>query len=210
MRIIAGARKGRMLVAPSGTTTRPTADRVRQAMFDIIRHAPWGGPDFLNDAVVLDAFAGTGALGLEALSRGAVHATFFENDRAALSALRANIAGCKCADRTKVVPRDVTKPVRAPAPCSLLFLDPPYRLDLPSRTLAALHAQGWIAPGAIAIIETGAQEPLPLRQKGPDGTEIIPEDAPEPDENAPPPPVYAGTLLAERRHGAARLSIWRL
>ncbi|WP_281702138.1 16S rRNA (guanine(966)-N(2))-methyltransferase RsmD [Acetobacter malorum] len=211
MRIIAGARKGRMLAAPSGTTTRPTADRVRQALFDILLHAPWGGPDLLTNARVLDVFAGTGALGLEALSRGAEHATFFENDRAALSALRTNIAGCKWEDRSKVIPRDVTKPTRAPAPCSVLFLDPPYRQDLPARTLAALQAQGWIAPGAIAVIETAAQEPLPLLQKNADGTTIMPADAPiSDDEEAPPLPAYAGTLLAERRHGAARLTVWQL
>lgn len=211
MRIIAGARKGRMLAAPPGTTTRPTADRVRQALFDMLLHAPWGGPDLLTNARVMDAFAGTGALGLEALSRGAEHATFFENDRAALSALRTNIAGCKWEDRSKVIPRDVTKPTRAPAPCSLLFLDPPYRQDLPARTLAALHTQGWIAPGAIAVIETAAQEPLPLLQKNADGTTRLPENAPvSEDEEAPSPPVYAGTLLAERRHGAARLTVWQL
>ncbi|MFT8309518.1 16S rRNA (guanine(966)-N(2))-methyltransferase RsmD [Acetobacter malorum] len=211
MRIIAGARKGRMLAAPSGTTTRPTADRVRQALFDILLHAPWGGPDLLTNARVLDVFAGTGALGLEALSRGAEHATFFENDRPALSALRTNIAGCKWEDRSKVIPRDVTKPTRAPAPCSLLFLDPPYRQDLPARTLAALHAQGWIASGAIAVIETAAQEPLPLLQKNADGTTLLPAEAPiSDDEEAPPLPAYAGTLLAERRHGAARLTVWQL
>ncbi|MCX2560481.1 16S rRNA (guanine(966)-N(2))-methyltransferase RsmD [Acetobacter farinalis] len=210
MRIIAGARKGRMLAAPTGTTTRPTADRVRQAMFDILLHAPWGGPDLLTNARVLDAFAGTGALALEALSRGAEHATFFETDRAALAALRTNIAGCNWGDRCKVIPRDVTKPIHAHAPCSLLFLDPPYRQDLPARTLAALNAQGWIAPGAIAVIETAAQEPLPLRQKAPDGTELPPDIAPESDEDTPPPPAYAGLLLAERRHGAARLSVWKL
>ncbi|MFT8473459.1 16S rRNA (guanine(966)-N(2))-methyltransferase RsmD [Acetobacter persici] len=215
MRIIAGARKGRMLAAPSGTTTRPTADRVRQAVFDILLHAPWGGPDLLNGARVLDAFAGTGALGLEALSRGADYATFFEKDRPALAALRANIAGCRWEDRSKVIPRDVTKPTHAPAPCSLLFLDPPYRQDLPARTLAALDAQGWIAPGAIAVIETAAQEPLPLRLENAEEADLPPPPAPAgggegEGEEVPPPPVYAGTLLAERKHGAARLTLWRL
>ncbi|GAN69477.1 N-6 adenine-specific DNA methylase [Acetobacter orleanensis NRIC 0473] len=211
MRIIAGDRKGRVLAAPTGTTTRPTADRVRQAIFDILLHAPWGGPDLFNSARVLDAFAGTGALGLEALSRGADYATFFEKDRAALVALRSNIAGCRWEDRSKVIPRDVTKPTHAPAPCSLLFLDPPYRQDLPARTLAALHAQGWIAPNALAVIETAAQEPLPLRLNNAEEVDIPPEILIVAEgEDAPPPPVYAGTLLAERRHGAARLSIWRL
>lgn len=211
VRIIAGARKGRLLAAPPGATTRPTADRVRQAIFDILLHAPWGGPDLLGGARVLDAFAGTGALGLEALSRGADYATFFEKDRAALAALRSNIAGCRWEDRCKVLPRDVTKPTHAPAPCSLIFLDPPYRQDLPALTLAALSAQGWIAPGALAVIETAAQEPLPLRLNNPEDVESPPAPLPLTEEGeAPPPPVYAGTLLAERRHGAARLSFWRL
>lgn len=211
MRIIAGDRKGRVLAAPPGSITRPTADRVRQAIFDILLHAPWGGPDLLHGARVLDAFAGTGALGLEALSRGADYATFFETDRAALATLRSNIAGCRWEDRSKVIPRDVTKPTHAPAPCSLLFLDPPYRQDLPARTLAALNAQGWIAPNALAVIETAAQEPLPLRLNNPDEVDLPPETLTlKEGEEAPPPPVYAGALLAERRHGAARLSIWRL
>src|SRR5271163_969890 len=95
MRIIGGTWRGRALQAPPGDTTRPTADRARQALFDMLLHAPWGGREAVEDAVVLNAFAGTGALGLEALSRGAATAAFIEHDRAALAALRANIAACK-------------------------------------------------------------------------------------------------------------------
>ncbi|KXV57404.1 methyltransferase [Acetobacter senegalensis] len=202
MRIIAGARKGRVLAAPQGTTTRPTADRVRQALFDMLLHAPWGGSRLLDNAHVLDAFAGTGALALEALSRGAAQATFFETDRAALAALRANIAGCGWQNRCKVFAKDVTSPPRAAIPCSLLFLDPPYRQNLPARTLAALKAQGWIAPHAIAVIETSAQEPLPLLDIEQQGVSV-----PETDD---PLPVFSGALLAERKHGAARISVWRI
>lgn len=206
MRIIAGARKGRILTAPAGATTRPTADRVRQALFDMLLHAPWGGPSLLTGAHVLDAFAGTGALALEALSRGASSASFFETDRAALSALRSNIAGCGWKESCNVFPRDVTKPPRARSACSLIFVDPPYRQGLPARTLAALAAQGWIANGALAVIETAADEALPLTDLSnpsptpPDGVKGEPL----------PPPAYAGVLLAERKHGAARLSVWRL
>ena len=210
MRIIAGARKGRSLAAPAGTATRPTADRVRQALFDMLLHAPWGGAGLLHNAHILDAFAGTGALGLEALSRGADTATFFETDRAALAALRSNIAGCQWQDRCTVLPRDVTKPPRAKHPCSLLFLDPPYNKDLPARTLAALAAQGWVAPAAIVVIETALQEPLPLH----DAAAAHAYDAPvatQADDTTPQAvPVYNGTLLAERKHGAARLSVWRV
>ena len=104
MRIIAGLWRGRALLAPSGETTRPTADRVRQALFDMLLHAPWGGRNLIEGARVLDVFAGTGALGLEALSRGAAKACFIERDRAALAALRAleQVRTCVCYARTNV------------------------------------------------------------------------------------------------------------
>ncbi|OUJ11632.1 16S rRNA (guanine(966)-N(2))-methyltransferase RsmD [Acetobacter okinawensis] len=193
VRIIAGARKGRVLAAPGGGTTRPTADRVRQALFDVLAHAPWGGAALLEGAHVLDAFAGTGALGLEAMSRGAAHAIFFETDRNALAALRTNVHACGWAGDCQIYPRDVTNPPAArTAPATLLFLDPPYHKGLPGKALAALSAKGWVAPNAIAVIETGRDEPLPFT-----------------DENAEAPPC-PHDLLAERQHGAARLSIWRL
>src|SRR3954470_15975250 len=106
MRIVGGAWRGRRLVAPSGEATRPTADRVRQALFDMLLHAPWGGRDLIQGAVVLDVFAGTGAMGVEALSRGAARCVFVESDPAALQALRANIAACKAGDSCRVVAAD--------------------------------------------------------------------------------------------------------
>jgi 16S rRNA (guanine966-N2)-methyltransferase len=182
-RIIAGRHRGRRLLAPPGAGTRPTADRVRQALFDMLWHAPWGGRGVIEGARVLDAFAGTGAAGLEALSRGAAQATFLETDRAALAALRANIAACREEARAAVLPADATRPPRAPAPCGLVFLDPPYGEGLVPRALAALGAAGWIAPGAVVCAETGRGEVV----ETPEG--------------------YA--LLAERVHGAARLRIFR-
>src|SRR5580704_17668677 len=107
MRIVAGEWRGRSLLAPPGATTRPTADRVRQALFDMLMHAPWSGRTFIEGALVLDLFAGTGALGLEALSRGAARAVFVERDRPALAALRANIEACRAGDRCEVLPVDV-------------------------------------------------------------------------------------------------------
>lgn len=199
MRIIAGIRKGRQLTAPAGTTTRPTADRVRQALFDMLVHAPWGGAGLLSEACVLDAFAGTGALALEALSRGAASACFFETDRPALAALRKNIADCNWQERCTVLAKDVTSPTKARKPCSLLFIDPPYRQGLPARTLAALSKGGWIAPGAIAVIETADNEPLPLTDPAHPAPQSEPEQV-----------TFNGTLLAERKHGAARLSVWQL
>ncbi|GAA4505164.1 16S rRNA (guanine(966)-N(2))-methyltransferase RsmD [Gluconacetobacter tumulicola] len=185
MRIVAGQWRGRTLAAPPGRTTRPTADRVRQALFDMLLHAPWGGYDLMEEARVLDGFAGTGALGLEALSRGAAHCTFFETDRTALAVLRANIAACGTHDRATVRAGDVTRPPAAAHACDLLLLDPPYGQGLPERALAALARTGWIAPGALIVIETGADEALPTA------------------------PILPDAPLAERRHGAARLSIWR-
>ncbi|MDE2576004.1 MAG: 16S rRNA (guanine(966)-N(2))-methyltransferase RsmD [Rhodospirillales bacterium] len=181
MRIIAGAWRGRALAAPAGAATRPTAERVRQALFDMLLHAPWAGRARLEGAVVLDAFAGTGALGLEALSRGAQRAHFMETGRAALAALRANIAACRATDRATVLAADATRPPPG-APCTLIFLDPPYAQDLGPRALAALRAAGWIAPGALIVLETGRGEALPE----------------EP-----------GTPLATRSHGAATLSVWQ-
>jgi 16S rRNA (guanine966-N2)-methyltransferase len=160
VRVIAGRHRGRVLRAPDGTATRPTADRVRQALFDMLWHAPWGGRTVVQDQLVLDAFAGTGALGLEALSRGADHATFIEHDRAALAALRANIAACKEEPRTAVLPADATRPPRARVPCGLVFLDPPYGQGLVEKAVARLDAAGWIAPGALVVAEM-AQEEVP-------------------------------------------------
>jgi 16S rRNA (guanine966-N2)-methyltransferase len=180
MRIVAGAWRGRTLVAPSGSQTRPTADRVRQALFDMLLHAPWGGRDAVENAQVLDVFAGTGALGLEALSRGAAHVTFIEQDAFAVAALRANIAACRASDRCTMLAVDA---LAAPAgkPCSLVFLDPPYGHDLVPRALARLRRLNWIAPGALIVGEFGRDEAPPI----------------------------AGRVLAERMHGAARIAIWR-
>jgi len=183
MRIVAGRLRGRALQAPAGATTRPTADRVRQALFDSLWHAPWAGRARIEGAAVLDAFAGTGALGLEALSRGAAQVTFLEKDRAALAALRANVAALGAEDEARILPGDALRPPRAAAPCGLLFLDPPYGADLGPRALVALGAAGWIAPGALACLEIGRDEAVPQLE----GWEV----------------------LAERAHGAARILVLR-
>jgi 16S rRNA (guanine966-N2)-methyltransferase len=180
MRIVAGDWRGRALKAPSGIATRPTADRVRQALFDMLIHAPWAGPEVVEDAIVLDAFAGSGALGLEALSRGAAQATFMENDRASLAALRANIAACGAEDRCRVLAVDVLTPPLG-SPCALVLLDPPYGAALVPQAIARLRASGWIAPRTLVVAETGRAETPPA----------------------------LGELLAERVHGTARVSIWR-
>lgn len=189
MRIVAGGWRGRALGAPDGAGTRPTADRVRQALFDSLLHAPWAPwRGTLAGARVLDAFAGTGALGLEALSRGAAHATFLERDRTALATLRHNARACARtpmeAARLDIRQGDATRPPRAAAPCGLVFLDPPYGMGLIARAWPALAGAGWFAPGAIVVTETRADE------TGADEAEDVPTgDAP----------------LLDRRHGAARL-----
>jgi 16S rRNA (guanine966-N2)-methyltransferase len=155
MRIVGGEWRGRRLLAPRGTATRPTADRVRQALFDMLMHPRWGGAETVSGARVVDGFAGTGALGLEALSRGAAHATFLERDPGALAVLQANIAA---------------------------VLDPPYAQDLLPAAFGALRSRGWVADGALLIVEIGRGEPVPA----------------------------LGAPLAERVHGAARLVVWRV
>ena len=158
MRIIAGAWRGRALAAPPGAATRPTADRVRQALFDRLLHAAWAGREAVEDAAVLDAFAGTGALGLEALSRGAASAVFIENDPAALLALRRNVATSD--GKGRVLAADALRPPPG-QPCGLIFLDPPYRAGLIGPAVAALARAGWIAPAALLIAELGHEESAP-------------------------------------------------
>ena len=153
MRVIAGQWRGRALLAPEGDTTRPTADRVRQALFDRLMHAPWAGRAAVTGAAVLDVFAGTGALGLEALSRGAATAVFMEQDRAALTALRANIAACRAGERCRVIPGDARRPPPG-TPADLVFMDPPYAADLAAPVLDALRQNGWVRPGALLLLET--------------------------------------------------------
>ena len=161
MRIIGGAWRGRRLAAPPGVATRPTSDRVRQALFDMLLHAPWAGRESVEGAAVLDAFAGTGALGLEALSRGAATAAFLERDRAALTTLRLNITACGAPERARVLEADTLRPPRG-TPCTLVFLDPPYRGELVARGVAALDAAGWLAAGALLVAEIGRDEPSPF------------------------------------------------
>ena len=120
----------------------------------MLLHAPWGGR--LEGLAVLDAFAGTGALGLEALSRGAASASFIERDGAALAALRANVAACQGAV-ARVIAGDVLQPPPGQA-CALVFMDPPYGEALLPRGLAALRRAGWIAPGALLVAESARGE----------------------------------------------------
>lgn len=181
MRIVAGRNRGRPLLAPPGDTVRPTSDRARESLFNILAHRGEGGVPAFLDAAVLDAFAGTGALGLEALSRGAKRAFFIENDTGARACLRRNIETLGEAARAHILPADAVKPPRATASCGLVFLDPPYGKGLAIPALAALAAAGWIAPGAVCAVEIGAKEQF----SAPSGF----------------------TIADKRRYGAARLVI---
>ncbi len=177
MRIVAGRLKRRPLAAPPGTAVRPTSERARAALFNTIEHGGWGVR--LDGARVLDAFAGTGALGLESLSRGAAHVVFVENDRQALTALRGNIQALGVAAETTVLQENATRTRPAGEPVDLAFLDPPYGSALAAPALVVLAAGGWFRPGTLIVVETAQRQDLVV------------------------PPGFH--ILEERRYGAAKL-----
>jgi len=156
MRIVAGKFRGASLDAPKGLTTRPTSDRVRQALFNVLEHGP-ARFDF-DGARVLDLFAGTGALALEALSRGARYAVFIEEDAAARGAIRRNVETLSLTGVTKIWRRDATKLGDAGAlqRFDLIFCDPPYGRGLGERALASAVDGGWADDNAVAVIEERA------------------------------------------------------
>lgn len=166
MRIIAGAHRGRNLKAPAGLSTRPTADRTREAVFNMLAHAPWAPS--LEGARVLDLFAGSGALGFEALSRGAAFALFVETEAAARGVLRDNIEALALFGATRIHRRDATdlgrKPAGLGAPFDLVFADPPYREGLLERSVPTLTAGAWITPQALIVAECAAGEEPDLPQ----------------------------------------------
>lgn len=161
MRIVAGRLRGRALAAPPGRSTRPTSERARQALFDVLAHADWAPP--LEGARVIDLFAGSGALGLEAMSRGAAFALFVETDETARGAIRDNLEALGLFGAARIHRRDATdlgvRPASAGPAFDLAFLDPPYRTGLGERALAGLAAGGWLAAGAVAVLERAADEP---------------------------------------------------
>ena len=161
MRIVAGRFKGRILVAPSGMATRPTSDRLRETVFNVLAHA-YGDP--VNHARVLDLFAGSGALGLEALSRGAVFAQFVEEAPAARGAIKDNIDALGVAGLTKVYRRDATRlgPLPPEDAFTLVFCDPPYGKGLAEKSLASAVEGGWLASNALIIIEESTEASVQL------------------------------------------------
>lgn len=176
MRIIAGQWRGRLLKAPAGMETRPSADRTREALFSMLQ-SRLGSFEELS---VIDLFAGTGALGLEALSRGAASCTFVEQDKAALDALRTNCAalGVKADIRAQAV--NTLGP--APRAYDVMMMDPPYAIRAGVPTLERLARLGWLAPGALASVE------------GERGEEVTPQGF---------------ELEAERQYGKAKITLLR-
>jgi 16S rRNA (guanine966-N2)-methyltransferase len=159
MRVDSGSHRGTKLAVPEGKDVRPTSDRARQAIFNILAH----GHDAIADARVLDVFAGSGALGLEALSRGAQSLAAFEQDRLAADCIKRNVAACHESERTVIILGDATRPPEAHrhprfSPADLVFLDPPYRQDLIIPALTALDERGWIAGNALVVAEMGDRD----------------------------------------------------
>ena len=181
MRIVGGTFRGRVLTAPMGRATRPTADRVREALFDILMSAALTeGQGDLSECAVLDVFAGTGALGFEALSRGARTVGFIENDPGALAVIAENIRKLGVVDRSALLRVDATKPPKAKQAYDLVLLDPPYRSGLAIPALTALGKNGWLAPTMRAVVEVAAGEPLAV-------------------------PGQSFAITDERKYGAAKL-----
>ena len=152
VRIVGGEFGGRRLLTPRTDAIRPSSDRLRQTLFDILAH---GYDDAAREARVLDLFAGTGALGLEALSRGARHALFVEEDAAARGLIRGNIESLGLTGRTRIFRRDATRLGEAGTvpPFDVAFADPPYGQGLGEMALASALAGGWLRPGALAVLE---------------------------------------------------------
>jgi len=156
MRVVGGALRGRTLAAPKSQGIRPTIDRLREALFNILVHA-YGDP--VGGARVLDLFAGTGAFGIEALSRGAAFALFVDDGAEARALLRENIATLGLGGVSRIFRRDATKlgPAHPIEPFSLVFLDPPYGQGLAEKALASARAGGWLTADALIVVEEAAK-----------------------------------------------------
>jgi 16S rRNA (guanine966-N2)-methyltransferase len=185
LRIVAGKHRGRTLETPEGENVRPTSARAREALFNILVHGGHGesGVSPLHGARVLDVFAGSGALGIEALSRGAAHASFLESDREAVRLIGENLRKIGEAANARIVRCDATMPPPASTPASLAFVDPPYRSGLAGKSLAAMARTGWLADQALLTLELARTEDVEM----PAGFSV----------------------LDERRYGAAKILILR-
>ena len=159
MRIVGGTFRGRPLATPRSEAIRPTGDRTREAVFNVIAHN-W--PERLEGARVLDLFSGTGALGLEALSRGAAHCLFIEESAEGRGLIRTNVEAFGLQGRARIFRRDATRLGEAGtiAPFDLVFADPPYGKGLAERALESALAGGWLKPDALVVVEEAASSPF--------------------------------------------------
>lgn len=178
MRIISGKYKSRKLIPPLTNATRPTSDRARESIFNIISNLK---PDFMNGAIVLDAFAGSGALGLEALSRGASHIIFMEKNHQTAQIIRKNVNNFMAESQCIIIVGDATKPPKANQPMTLIFLDPPYDQIVEDICLEALFKLGWINEETLIILETSIKREIKI-------------------------PSFA-KVIDQRRYGAAMVSL---
>jgi len=186
MRVVAGRFRGRRLEAPEGRDIRPTSDRVREAIFDILAHRLFQGR--FAGAAALDVFAGTGAMGIEALSRGTSRASFLDSDAGAVRLIERNLRHVGALDDALVLRRDATRPGPAPQPHDLVLVDPPYRSGLGPTALTALAQERWLAPGALIVLELASGE-----------VSVPPAGFSEVDRRK-----YGGTTVAFWRWGAAQ------
>ncbi len=185
MRIVGGSLRGRRLLAPIDRSLRPTAERTRESLFDLLTQGrALSGRDAVAGATVMDAFAGTGALGLEALSRGAESAVFLEKSHAACSLIRRNLVNFGIAQKGRVQQGDALHPPPSRQAVDLCLMDPPYGADLEEPALLALARAGWLGPETLIALERAAKDRVIL----PPGAE----------------------LLDERRYGRARILLFRM
>ncbi len=186
MRIVGGTLKGRTIRTPEGRDTRPTSHRARESIFNILAHAEWSPP--LDGARVIDAFAGSGALGFEAMSRGAAFCLFVETEAAARGCIRDNVEAFQLFGNTRIHRRSAIdlgpNPAGLGAPFDLVFMDPPYAMNLVPPALEQLVRGQWITPEALVVAETGSHEPALL--------------------------TPGWEMLDERTYGAARVSFLRV
>ncbi len=184
MRVVGGSLRGRRLQAPPDRSLRPTAERTRESLFDLLTQGrAVDGEDAVRGATVLDAFAGTGALGIEALSRGAEGATFLEKAPAACDLIRRNLTALGIAAKGRVQVGDALRPPPSRRPVDLCLMDPPYAEDLGGAAITALARAGWIGPETLIALELASKEPPEL------------------------PPEVA--VLDDRRYGRARVLLLR-
>lgn len=185
MRIVSGKFKGRAIKTPEGRTTRPTSDRTRESIFNVLAHAEWAPS--LEGLRVMDIFAGSGALGFEAISRGAAFCLFVETDAQARGVIRDNIETFQLFGITRIHRRSAVdlgaKPAGVGAPFDMVFMDPPYAYNLVPPALEQLIAGDWLKPDALVIAETSVDEP--------------------------PPETPGWDVLDARDYGAARVSFLR-